>query len=94
MPTTKAIVIEEDEDVVCPICKTLIIDAEEGLTVQPSCPHIRFVYANGEAFEHDPEGLEQQLDAAQEKADEDGEAFDEWEWLLAQCDEGDVNSGA
>ena len=90
MPTPKIIEVPEDENVVCPICETLIIDAEEGLAEQPSCPHIRFVYANGEAFEYDPEGLEQRLDAAQEKADEAGESFDEWEWLLAQCDEKDV----
>lgn len=82
--------IEEDEDVVCPICKTLIIDAEDGLISQPSCPHVHFVYANGEAFEYDPEGLEERLGAEQKRADEDGESFDEWEWLLAQCDERDV----
>ena len=30
------------------------------------------------------------MDAAQEKADEAGESFDEWKWLLAQCDKRDV----
>lgn len=86
----KIIKFGEDQDVVCPICKTLIVDAEEGLTEQPSCAHVRFVYANGEAFEHDAEGLEERLNSAQEKADEEGDYFDEWDWLLAQCGERDV----
>jgi hypothetical protein len=30
------------------------------------------------------------LNSAQEKADEEGDYFDEWERLLAQCDERDV----
>jgi hypothetical protein len=91
MPKPKIIVIEEDQDVVCPLCETLIIGEEEGLVSQPSCSHIRFVYANGEAFEYDgAEGLEARLDAEQEKADEENESFDEWEWLLGQCDKRDV----
>ena len=30
------------------------------------------------------------MDAAQEKADDEGAYFDPWDWLLAQCEEGDV----
>ncbi len=90
MPTPKIIEVPEDQNVVCPICKTLIVDAEEGLTEQPSCAHVRFVYANGEAFEHDAEEFEKRLSSAQKKADEEGDYFDEWEWLLAQCGDRDV----
>jgi hypothetical protein len=83
MPTPKIIEIDEDQDVVkCPICSIPAID-EDGLVSQPSCPHISFVYANAEAFEYDPEGLEERLNAAQEKADEEGVYFDPWEWLSA-----------
>src|SRR5271157_608718 len=89
MPTANIVEIEEDKDVVCPICKALII-GEEGLTEQPSCAHVRFVYANAEAFEYDAEGFEGRLDAEQEKADEDGLYFDPWDSLLSYCHKGDV----
>jgi SAM-dependent methyltransferase len=85
MPTPKIVEIPEDENVVCPVCKTLVID-DEGLTEQPSCEHILFVFANAEAFEYDPERFEERLDAAQEMADEQGAYFDPWEWLSSQCD--------
>ena len=86
----KIIEFDEDQDVACPICKTLIVDAAEGLTEQPSCAHVRFVYANGEAFEFDQNGLETRLQAEQDKADEDGAYFDPWDALLSYCDKGDV----
>src|SRR5271157_5537376 len=89
MPTPNIVEIEEDKDVVCPICDTLVID-DEGLTQQPSCCHIRFVYANAEAFEYDAEGFEGRLDAEQEKADEDDVYFDPWDALLSYCHKGDV----
>ena len=89
MPTPTIVEIPEDKDVVCPICNAPVID-DEGLVEQPSCEHILFVYANAEAFEYDAEGFEERLNAAQEKADEAGDYFDEWEWLSAQCDKGDV----
>src|SRR5271157_1302494 len=89
MPTANIVEIEEDKDVVCPICKALIV-GDEGLTEQPSCAHIRFVYANGEAFEYDAEGFEGRLDAEQEKADEDEVYIDPWDALLSYCDKGDV----
>jgi hypothetical protein len=89
MPT-RIIKFDEDDQVVCPICHILIMDEDEGLVSQPSCPHILFVYANGEAFEFDAAGFEERLNAAQEEADEAGDYFDEWEWLSAQCGEGDV----
>jgi hypothetical protein len=67
MPTPKIIEIDEEQDVMCPICNALIVDQDEGLVEQPSCPHIIFVYANAEAFEYDPEGLEERLQAEQTK---------------------------
>ena len=90
MPTPKVVEIPEDENVVCPICNALIVDEEDGLVEQPSCAHIRFVYANGEAFEYDSEKLERRLEAAQEEADEAGDYLDEWEWLSAQCGKDDL----
>jgi hypothetical protein len=57
---------------------------------QPSCPHISFVYANAEAFEYDPEGLETRLQAEQDKADEDGVYFDPWETLPTLCGKDDL----
>jgi hypothetical protein len=80
---------EEAEVIVCPICSTPAID-EDGLVSQPSCPHILFVYANGEAFEFDAAGFEARLEQERERSDNAGDYFDEWEWLSAQCGEGDV----
>jgi hypothetical protein len=89
MPTPNIVEIEADNDVVCPVCNALIV-GEEGLTQQPSCEHILFIFANAEVFEYDALGLEARLNAAGEKADEAGDYFDEWEWLSAQCDKRDV----
>jgi hypothetical protein len=88
MPT-RIIKFDQDDQVVCPICSTPVID-EDGLVSQPSCPHILFVYANGEAFEFDAVGFEARLEQERERSDEVGDYFDEWEWLSAQCGEGDV----
>jgi hypothetical protein len=90
MSTPRIIKFDEDDQVVCPICHTLIVDADEGLVTQPSCPHILFVYANGEAFEFDAAGFEARLEQERERSDDAGDYFDEWEWLLAQRGEGDV----
>ena len=87
----KIIKFDEDQDVVCPICKATIVDVDKDeLVSQPSCEHILFVFANAECFEYDPAGLEALLNAEQEKADEDGAYFDPWDALLSYCDEGDV----
>src|ERR1039457_4134334 len=90
MPTPRIIKFDEDDQVVCPICHSPIVDVDEGLVSQPSCPHILFVYANGEAFEVDAAGFEARLEQERERSDEAGDYFDEWEWLSAQCGEGDV----
>jgi hypothetical protein len=90
MPTPKIIEIEEDQEVCCPVCNALIVDEEDGLVSQPSCPHIRFVYANGECFEYDPEGLETRLEQERDRADEAGDYFDEWETLLSLCEKDDL----
>ena len=71
MPNTQIIQIDEEQDIVCPVCGVTILDSEE-LHEQPSCPHVRFIYANGEAFEFcDPE-LEALLAEEEAKADEAG----------------------
>ena len=90
MPTPRIIKFDEDDQVVCPICHSPIVDVEEGLVSQPSCPHILFVYANREAFEFDAAGFEARLEQESERSDEAGDYFDEWEWLSAQCNEEDV----
>jgi hypothetical protein len=90
MFTPRIIKIDEDDQVVCPFCSSPIVDVDEGLVSQPSCPHILFVYANGEAFEFDAAGFEPRLEEERERSDEVGDYFDEWDWLSAQCGEGDV----
>jgi hypothetical protein len=90
MPTPKIIEIDEEQDVVCPICNAMIVDVDEGLVEQPSCRHILFVYANGEAFEYDPAGLEGRLEQERDRADEAGDYFDEWETVLSLCDKDDL----
>jgi len=80
---------DEDDQVVCPICHTLIVDEDEGLVEQPSCPHIRYVYANGEVFEYAEPGLEERLIAEEEEADQNDAVWEIWD-ALAQCAEGDV----
>jgi hypothetical protein len=89
MPTPKIIEIEEDQEVCCPVCNALIVDQDEGLVSQPSCEHVLWVFCNGECFEY-PETMQERLDAALETADEAGDYFDHWEWLLAQCAKEDV----
>jgi hypothetical protein len=89
MPTQRVIEIPEDQQVVCSVCNVLIADEDEGLVSQPSCPHIRFVYAN-ECFEWSEPGLEERLVAEEDEADQNGDVFEIWDALRAQCDEGDV----
>ena len=89
MSTPRIIKFDEDDQVVCPICHTLIVDEDEGLVEQPSCPHIRFIYCNGECFEWAEPGLEERLIAEEEEADQNGDVFEIWD-ALAQCAEGDV----
>ena len=88
MPTPRIIEIPEDQGVVCPICKAVIVDAEDGLVEQPSCPHIRFVYAN-ECFEWAEPGLEEQLIAEEEEADQNDAVWEIWDALRAHCDKKD-----
>lgn len=90
MPTPKIIEIDEERDVMCPICKTVVVDAEEGLVEQPSCPHIRFIYCNGECFEWAAPGLEARLIAEEEEADQNGDVFEIWDALKAHCDKDDL----
>ena len=81
---TQIIRIDEEQDILCPVCGVTILDSEE-LHQQPSCPHVRFIYANGEAFEYcDPE-LEALLAEEEAKADEDDEFFDTWDALRRHC---------
>lgn len=89
MPDVGITQIDEEQDVVCPVCGITILDSEE-LHQQPSCPHVRFIYANGEAFEYcDPE-LEALLAEEEAKADEDDEFFDTWDALRRHSELGDL----
>jgi len=87
MPTPRIITFDENDQVVCPICNALIVDVDAGLVSQPSCPHILFVYANGEAFEFDAAGFEERLEQERERSDEAGDYFDEGDVILEQNDE-------
>jgi hypothetical protein len=51
MSMRQAEIIKFDEDavVVCPVCNALII-GEDGLSEQPSCEHVVYVFANAEAW--------------------------------------------
>src|ERR1022692_2262430 len=89
MPTPRIIKFDEDDQVICPICRALIVDVDEGLVSQPSCPHIRFVYAN-ECFEWAEQGLEERLIAEEEEADQNDAVWEIWDALRARCDDGDV----
>lgn len=80
MPNPQMIQIDEEQDIVCPVCGVTILDSEE-LHPQPSCPHVRFVYANGEAFEYCKSELEALLAEEESRADEQDEFFDTWEAL-------------
>lgn len=89
MANTQMIQIDAELDLVCPVCGITILDSE-GLHQQPSCSHVRFIYANGEAFEYcDPE-LEALLAEEEAKADEDDEFFDTWDALRRHCEPGDL----
>jgi len=81
--------VGEEEELKCPTCGKAIVTAEE-VVAQPSCKHVRFIYANGEAFEYiDPE-LEAQLELERSQAEEKDEDFDEWEALKAHTGPGSV----
>ena len=88
MPTPRIIKFDENDQVVCPICHSPTVDVEEGLVEQPSCPHIRFVYAN-ECFEWAEQGLEEQLIAEEEEADQNDAMWEIWDALRAHCDKTD-----
>ena len=89
MSTARIIEFDEDDQVVCSICHSPIVDVDEGLVSQPSCPHILFVYAN-ECFEWAEPGLEERLIAEEEEADQNGNLFEIWDALRAQCGKQDV----
>jgi|HubBroStandDraft_5_1064220.scaffolds.fasta_scaffold200012_2 hypothetical protein len=89
MSTTPIIQLVQDHEIACPICGITILDAEE-LHEQPSCPHVRFIYANGEAFEFCDGDLEAILAEGEAKADEQDEFFDMWDALEQQCRSEDV----
>lgn len=72
MASPRTIHIDEEQDIVCPVCGITILDSEE-LHEQPSCPHVRFVYANGEAFEYCEPELKASLVGEEAKTDEQDE---------------------
>ncbi len=80
MPDAQITQIDEEQDMVCPVCGVLILDSET-LYSQPSCKHVRFVYANGECFEYVNPELEAVLAEEESKADEQDEFFDTWDAL-------------
>jgi hypothetical protein len=89
MANPRIIHIDEDQDIVCPVCGATILDFEE-LYEQPSCEHVRFVYANGECFEYIEPELQVVLAEEEEKADEEDEFFDMWDALRRRCAPGTV----
>jgi len=86
MSTPPIIQLAQDHEIACPICGITILDAQE-LHEQPSCPHVRFIYVNGEASEFCDPDLEAIL---AEEANEQDEFFDMWDALQQQCRPGDV----
>jgi hypothetical protein len=88
---TPIISIEEEQDVKCPICGTVAVTIEDGC-VLPPCEHIRFIYVNGEAFEYAEPGLEDWLEAEEDRADEDEDLdeYDVWEALQKYVGPGGV----
>jgi hypothetical protein len=89
MSNTQILQIDDELDIVCPACGVTILDAEE-LHEQPSCPHVRFVYANGECFEYVNPELEALLAEEEARADEQDEFFDTWGALRRHSGPGDV----
>ena len=77
------IAIDGEQDIARPVCGATMVDSEK-LRKQPSCPHVRFVYCNGEAFEYCDPDLEALL-AKEAQTDEREELFDMWEALLQDC---------
>jgi hypothetical protein len=89
MTELRIVQLAGDQDVACPICGVMILDAEQ-LADQLSCPHVRFIYANSEAFEYCDPQLEVLLALEEAKADEQDAVFDMWEALKRHCGPGDV----
>jgi hypothetical protein len=89
MASPRILHIDEQQDIICPVCEVTIFDSEK-LHDQPSCAHIRFVYANGECFEYINSELEAVLAEEESKADEQDEFFDMWEALRRHSGPGDL----
>lgn len=81
--TVKPIIVDPGKPMVCPACRVTIVDMDndQQLPPQPACPHVRFIYANGEAFEYIEPELETKIKQDEDKADELDELFDTWEAL-------------
>jgi hypothetical protein len=45
------------------------------------CKHVLFIYANGEAFEYIDPAIEARIEEAEEKAEEEDDALDTWDFL-------------
>lgn len=80
MVSPQIIQIDEEQDVVCPVCRITILDSEK-LNEQPSCEHVLFVYCNGECFEYVNPELEALLAEEEGHGDEMDGLFDTREAL-------------
>src|SRR5580693_9624670 len=88
MENAQIIELGDEQDVICPICRTTIIDNER-VQEQPSCGHVKFIYCDGETFEFIRPELEAQLAEEEAKADDEDELFDVWKALLGHLQPGD-----
>jgi hypothetical protein len=79
----KAEIVEIDSEspVTCPHCSMVLLDPGADEEQLSHCKHVLFIYANGEAFEYIDPALEARIEEAEEKAEEEDDALDTWEFL-------------
>lgn len=85
---SKIVQLGDETKVACPTCGVLVVD-EDGVTPQPSCQHVRFIYCNGEVFEYIEPDLQKELSKAETPFDESDD-FDTWKWLEQNSPKGTV----
>jgi hypothetical protein len=72
--------VEEEQDIRCPICSVVAVGGSD-VCNPPSCAHLRFIYLNGEAFGYADTGLEDWLQAEEDRTDTEGDSFNAWDAL-------------
>jgi len=79
MQEPKSIEVESGELLTCPHCSEKFLDKVNNEVVL--CSHVLFFYVSSGGFEYIDSNLESRMHEAEQKADQEEEFFDRWEFL-------------